>query len=37
MDFFILFNPASQDILEYVGQEAGLKRMKKGAKSNCFE
>jgi hypothetical protein len=37
MYFFIFFKAVSQDILEYVGQEAALERMKKDAKSNCFE
>jgi hypothetical protein len=37
MSFFADFNPASQDILEKVGQEAGLKDVKKGAKSECLE
>lgn len=29
MYLFIVFNPASQDVLEYVGQEAGLKTVGK--------
>ncbi len=37
MDFFTDFNLTSQDILEKVGQEAGLKGVKKDAKSECLE
>lgn len=36
MDFFTGFNAASQDILEQVDQEAALKPVKKGAKSELF-
>jgi hypothetical protein len=37
MDFSTDFNPPSQDILEKVGQEGGLKGVKKGAKSEYLE
>ncbi len=37
MNFFTDFNPHSQDILEKVGQEGGLKGVEKGAKSEYLE